>query len=228
MAGRLAEAELLIEEAGVVAQRLGDEGLRHEVLVVRLAVALAKRDLVEAQQGLETLRNALRNRASWQDLQALWQFRGEVEWLAGRRGPARQAFETARGLGRDRGLPIVSALLGLAAMALEDGEAKTAGEVLSESAALSEVGDPHSHEQRVGRAILGVEHGLRYGDQDAGLAALQDAEILIRQFLIADPRGRESLERSAGTEGLGSGLVSRLKRLSQTISDALEPTGGAS
>jgi serine/threonine protein kinase/tetratricopeptide (TPR) repeat protein len=228
MAGRLAEAELLIEQAGAVAQRLGDEGLLHEVLVVRLAVALARRDLVEAQQRLDALRIALRNRASWQDLQALWQFRGEVEWLAGRRGPARQALETARGLGRDRGLPIVSALLGLAAMALEDGEEKAAGEVLSESAALSEVGDPHSHEQRVSRAILGVEHGLRYGDQDAGIAALQDAEILMRQFLIADPRGLESLERSAAAEGLDSGLVIRIKSLSQTISAALEPTGGAS
>jgi hypothetical protein len=228
MAGRLAEAELLIEQAGAVAQRLGDEGLLHEVLVVRLAIALAQRDELEAQQRLDTLRLALQNRASWQDLQALWQFRGEVDWLAGRRGPARQALETARGLGRDRGLPIVSALLGLASMALEDGDEQAAAEVLSESAALSEVGDPHSHEQRVSRAILGVEHGLRYGDREAGLAALQDAEILMRQFLIADPRGRESLERSVAAEGLDSGLITRLKRLSQTISAALEPTGGAS
>jgi hypothetical protein len=82
---------------------------------------------------------------------------------------------------------------------------------------------PHSHEHRTWRSILRIEQGLRSGDVPAGIGALQDAEILMRQFLIADTRGLESLERSAAIPGLESGIVLRLETLVRAISDALAP-----
>jgi serine/threonine-protein kinase len=225
--GRLGEAEDLAAQAWELSGRLGDEGLMQEVLLVRLPIALARRDLEQSEKLLSALRGYLSNRASWQDLQALWRFRGEVEWLAGRRSAARQAFETARGLGRDRNLSNAAALLGLAAMGLEEGEADIAGEALRESQAEVESVDPHSHEQRAWRAILGVEQCFRSGDSSAGLAALQDAEILMRQFLIADPRGCESLERSAALEGMDPQVVLRLEELARSIHEALDSGGTA-
>jgi len=225
VAGRIGEAEELAAKAWEVSQRLGDEGLMREVLLVRLPIALARRDLEQSEFWLGKLRGFLRNRASWQDLQSLWRFRGEVEWLAGHRAAARQAFETARGLGRERGLPNASALLRLAAMGLEEGETELAGEALNESAGGGETGDPHSHEQRAWRAILETEQSFRRGDTNAGLSSLQDAEILMRQFLIADPRGAESLERTASLEGVDDGVVRRLNVLTDAIRSALAPSG---
>lgn len=223
MTGRVVEAERSAEQASAVAQRLGDEGLQREALSTQLSVALARGDTAAAEQRLEALGSLLRNRASWQDLHALWQFRGEVDWLAGRRALARESFETARGLGLDRGLSDVSVLLSLASMELEDGALAAAGVVLGESTGLGEYGVPPSHEHRTYRATLRVEQAFRSGDLAAGLAALQDAEILMRQFLIAAPRVRESLERSATIAGLESGLVLRLENLRRAISDAFNP-----
>jgi len=223
MTGSIVEAERLAKEASVVAERLGDEGLMREVVSIQLSVALARRDPADAGRSLEVFGSFLRNRASWQDLQALWQFRGEVYWLSGRRVSAREAFETARGLGLGRGLSSVSASLSLASMALEDGDYAAAGLLLGESSAPSNGGIPHTHEYRACRSILRVEQALRSGDLPAGLEALQDAEILMRQFLIAEPRGRESLERSAAVSGLDRGIVVRLESLGRAISDALAP-----
>jgi hypothetical protein len=223
MTGGVVEAERLAEEASAVAKRLGDEGLMREAVSTQLSVALARRDTAGAERSLEVLGSFLRNRASWQDLQALWQFRGEVDWLAGRRALAREAFGTARGLGVDRGLSNGPALLSLASMALEDGDSAAAGLVLGESTALSTGGTPYSHEHRTCRSILRIEQAIRSGDLSAGLGALQDAEILMRQFLIADIRGLESLERSAALAGVDQAIVLRLENLGRAISDALAP-----
>lgn len=227
LTGSLSDAERLAGEAWEIAQRLDDDPLLHRVLLVRLPIALARGRAELAELWLGKLRGFLRTRASWQDLQVLWRFRGEVEWLSGNRAAARHAFETARGLGRDRGLPNASVLLSLATMSLEEGGLEEAGAALREAAAPTETGDPHSHEQRAARAILSVEQSFRSGDSAAGSAALQDAEILMSQFLIADPRGIESLERTEKVQGLDAQVASRVGRLASSIRSSLSsvPSG---
>ncbi|MEE2828511.1 MAG: tetratricopeptide repeat protein, partial [Myxococcota bacterium] len=220
--GALNQADSLAEQAHTLARRLADNHLLHQILLVRLPIALAKGEVERSELWLGKLRGFLRTRASWQDLQTLWRYRGEVEWLAGRRAAAREAFETARGLGRDRGLSNASVLLSLATMSLEDGQVADASTALRELGTDTVGADPHSHEQRAVRAILVLEQGARSGDSQAASGALQDAEILLEQSLLAEPRAVVSLTRTAACSDLGPGFVERVERLVERMRSCLD------
>ena len=154
------------------------------VLVVRLPVAIALADVERAKLWLDKLRGLLRSRASWQDLQNLWLFRGEVERVAGRREAAQQAYQTALNLGRERGLANAGILLKLASLALEVGELQRARSSLDELSSVDSASSVHSHELRSTRSILQVELAARLGDADAAGGALQDAEITVFRGLL--------------------------------------------
>ena len=112
-------------------------------------------------------------------------------------------------------------------MSLEEGRIEEAGVALREAGIQTETGNPHSHEQRAARAILTIEHSFRSGQNDLGSAALQDAEILVHQFLIADPRGVASLERTVEIDGLENSVGKRVTVLADSIRTALSQGGGA-
>ena len=212
--GDLSKAEELGERAWALVQGLHDDHLLLSVLVARLPIAIGMGDLERAKLWLDKLRGLLRARASWQDLQNLWLFRGEVERIAGRLEQARQAYQTALVLGRKRGLHNENILLNLAAMNLAAGELKAARETLQEAGGEPEegMGSPHSHELRTARAVLRAELGIRSESADEASSALQDAEILQAQSPIAHPVLLESLARSA-EGGADEAVTGRLERL---------------
>ena len=194
--GDLSRAGRLLEQAWGIARGLADESLTLSVLCARLPLAIARKDESQARLDLDKLRGLLRARASWQDLQALWMFRGEVERVAGQPEPARRAYETALVLGRKRGLANAPVLLKLASMHLEQGDAASAQSCMQETGKLSSAG-PQPHEIRASRAVLETETALRLADTEAAPAALQDAEILLAQSPLALPLLHDSLQRSA-------------------------------
>lgn len=194
--GALTQASELADEAMSRGQELEDIELRRAVLTVQLQLAIARSDQRAARLLLDKLRALLRSRATWQDLQNLWVFRGEVERLSGSESNARQAYETALALGRKRGLANAAVLLRLAVMHLERGSLDPAEEALGEAGSLEAVIGPYSHELRASRAVLQAELRLRRGDLTAAAAALQDAEILQSQSPIALPQLQASLRRA--------------------------------
>ena len=199
--GDLAEADGLGERAHALVQELGDDHLLLSVLVARLPIATRMGDIERAKLWLDKLRGQLRVRASWQDLQNLWLFRGEVERIAGREAAARHAYQTALVLGRKRGLANASILINLAGMGLAGGQLDAAREALDEAGASQATGSPYSHELRAARAILLTELAVREGDAAQAASALQDAEILQSQSPMADPILLESLRRASALEG---------------------------
>jgi len=222
--GNLGEADELGERAHALLQELHDDHLAQSVLVARLPIATGLGDIERAKLWLDKLRGLLRVRASWQDLQNLWLFRGEVERIAGRDAAARHAYQTALVLGRKRGLANASILLALAGMSLAGGQLDEAAEALDEAGASQATGSPYSHELRAARAILLTELALRSGNAPQAAAALQDAEILQSQSPLADPLLLESLRRASGLGGLemSEGLRERLQALAGLMETRLE------
>jgi len=213
--GDLAQAEEFGEQAWALGQQLHDEALLQSVIVARLPIAIAMADLERSKLQLDKLRGHLRTRASWQDLQNLWMYRGEVERIAGRDDAARQAYQTALALGRQRGLANASILLNLASMNLEAGDLPGSAEALEESGEAPGQASPYSHELRTARAILKMELAVRREDPAGAAASLQDAEILQAQSPIADPVLLASLRRASGHDGeLAGTLRPRLETLS--------------
>ncbi len=196
--GQLLKASRMLEQAWALARGMDDEVLTRSVLQVRLPLEIARGDVQQAQLDLDKLRGLLRARASWSDLQTLWQFRGEVECLAGSRDAARRAYDTALVLGRRRRLANAPVLLMLAALHLSESDFPSARARMDEAGRLGEQG-PRSHEVRASEAVLNAEVALRGGDVDRAARALQDAEILLAQSPLALPILLESLERTAGS-----------------------------
>jgi len=196
LGGALRDASDLAEQAWVISEALDDPDITLAVLLSRLPLAIARGDQKAARLQLDKLRGLLRARASWQDLQSLWVFRGEVERLGGNEGESRRAFETALTLGRTRGLANASVLLRLATMHLEAGDLAAARSALEEAGSLEQAVGPYSHELRASRAVLRAELMLRGGEHDDAAAALQDAEILQTQSPIALPQLQASLRRA--------------------------------
>ena len=221
--GDLAQAEELGEQAWALAQQLRDETLVQSVIVARLPIAIAMGDLERSRLQLDKLRGHLRTRASWQDLQNLWMFRGEVERIAGRDEAARQAYQTALALGRQRGLANANILLSLASMNLEAGDLAGALDSLAESGEAPGQASPYSHELRTARACLKTELAVRKEDSAGAAASLQDAEILQAQSPIADPVLLASLRRSAEHEGeLAVRLRPRMEALATQMDGRLK------
>ena len=219
--GDLGRADELGERAWALVQGLQDDNLMLSVLVARLPIATSMGDVERAKLWLDKLRGQLRARASWQDLQNLWLFRGEVERIAGRLPAARQAYQTALVLGRQRGLHNESILLNLAAMNLDAGDMEAARETLEEAGGEDSVASPHSHELRTARAVLRAELGIRSGRASDASAALQDAEILQAQSPIGQPLLLDSLKRSI-SEGPNPGVTDRLERLRADMESRLK------
>jgi serine/threonine protein kinase/tetratricopeptide (TPR) repeat protein len=219
--GDFARAEELAEEAWEHASRLDDPQLMLEVLATRLPLAVARSDGDRGRLLLDKLRSLLRTRASWQDLQNLWRFRGDVERAGGNELAARQAYRTALVLGERRGLPNARVHLALAAMAL------AAGDVLTARASLAEVAEADSfrgdlaHELRTTAAIHRVELAVRTGRGAEAAAALQDAEILQSQSPLADPGLQWSLERAMAASP-DKALRKRLLVLSDGMEKAMD------
>jgi len=210
--GDIGRADDLSERAWALVQGLHDDTLLLSVLVARLPIATSMGDIERAKLWLDKLRGLLRARASWQDLQNLWLFRGEVERISGRTAAARQAYQTALVLGRQRGLHNENILLNLAAMNLDAGDLDAARQTLEEASGEQTVTSPHSHELRTARAVLRAELGIRTGRSGDAGAALQDAEILQSQSPIGQPLLLESIKRSA-TSVSDPGVGERLERL---------------
>jgi serine/threonine protein kinase/tetratricopeptide (TPR) repeat protein len=211
--GDLGKADELGERAWALVQGLHDDTLTLSVLVARLPIGTAMGDVERTKLWLDKLRGHLRARASWQDLQNLWLFRGEVERISGRLDQARQAYQTALVLGRQRGLHNENILLNLAAMNLNAGDLDGARETLSEAAGEHGLVSPHSHELRTSRAVLRAELGIRSGRAGDANSALQDAEILQAQSPISHPILLESLQRSLAAADLDAGIAERVGQL---------------
>ena len=219
--GDFARAEDLAEEAWGIAAKLGDGQLSLEVLATRIPLAVARHDADRGRLLLDKLRALSRTRASWQDLQNLWRFRGDVERAAGNEVAARQAYRTALVLGERRGLPNARVHLALAAMALGSGDVLTAQSSLSEVADADSFRGDSAHELRSTAAIYRVELAVRTGRSTDAAAALQDAEILQQQSALADPGLQWSLERAMAATPDKS-LKKRLRDLSDAMERAMD------
>lgn len=219
--GEFVRAEELAGAASAIADELGDTQLALEVLATRIPLAVARSDADRGRLLLDKLRALLRTRASWQDLQNLWRFRGDVERISGNNAAARQAYRTALVLGERRGLPNARVHLALASMALAAGDAATAGPSLEAVGNAESLRGDVAHELRSSAAILRVEHGVRTGRNTEAAAALQDAEILHQQSPIADPGLQWSLERSMAASG-DKELKKRLRALSDAMEKAMD------
>jgi len=219
--GHFARAEELSEEAWVIASRLGDPQLMLEVLGTRIPLAVARSDADRGRLLLDKLRSLLRTRASWQDLQNLWRFRGDVERVAGNDVAARQAYRTALVLGEKRGLPNARVHLALAAMGLASGDVPTAAESLEAVGGADSFRGDSAHELRCNAAIYRVELAVRTGRGMDAAAALQDAEILMQQSPLADPGLQWSLERAMAATP-DKGLRKRLRALSDAMERAMD------
>ncbi len=191
--GDLYRSDGLAEQAWKIAEELGDDGLRKEVLLARLPTVFAREELDQARLLLDKLRALLRTRSSWQDLLDLWCFRGRVERLSGQLDAARQAWQSALFLGRRRHLPVASVLVEVANQALEAGDLQVAHDALQE--ARSDAGTP-SHEMRQVLGMLEAERLLRTGHDLDGERALLEVEILLSQAPLAEPRWQRSLARA--------------------------------
>lgn len=219
--GDFTRAEELSEGAWVTASRLGDSQLMLEVLGTRIPLAVARTDADRGRLLLDKLRSLLRTRASWQDLQNLWRFRGDVERTGGTERAARQAYKTALVLGERRGLPNARVHLALVAMALSSGDVLTAKSSLAEVDHVDSFRGDSAHELRATAAIYRVELAVRTSRGTEAAAALQDAEILQQQSPLADPGLQWSLERAmAGTPD--KSLRKRLKAMSDGMEKAMD------
>jgi serine/threonine protein kinase len=216
--GKLPKASRMLEDAWALARGLDDEALTRSVLQVRLPLEIGRSDEQQARLDLDKLRGLLRARASWSDLQTLWQYRGEVERLAGSHEAARRAYDTALVLGRRRRLANAPILLKLAALHLSETDIPSARSCMEEAGRLGEKG-PRSHEVRASEAVLNAEVALRSGDADGAARALQDAEILLAQSPLAVPILLRSLERAVAA---ASGSTrERVQSLATTMADRL-------
>ena len=216
--GQLAKARRMLEQAWALARGLDDEGLTRSVLQVRLPLEIARGDEQQARLDLDKLRGLLRARASWADLQTLWQYRGEVERLSGAHDAARRAYDTALVLGRKRRLANAPVLLKLASLHLSEADFASARACMQEAGRLAERG-PRSHEVRASEAVLNAEVALRGGDPAGAAAALQDAEILLAQSPLAVPILLDSLRRSASA---ATGATNkRVQALATTMAEHL-------
>ena len=216
--GQLVRAQRMLEEAWAIARGLDDEGLTRSVLQVRLPLEIARGDEQQARLDLDKLRGLLRARASWSDLQTLWQYRGELERLGGAPDAARRAYETALVLGRKRRLANAPILLKLASLHLSEADFASARACMEEAGRLAEHG-PRSHEVRASEAVLNAEAALRDGDPAGAAAALQDAEILLAQSPLAVPILLDSLRRSV-LAATGA-TKHRVQALATTMADHL-------
>jgi len=182
---------------------------------------VARTDSVRGRLLLDKLRSLLRTRASWQDLQNLWRFRGDVERTGGSENAARQAYKTALVLGERRGLPNARVHLALAAMALSSGDVLTAKKSLAEVDSADSFRGDSAHELRSTAAIYRVELAVRTGRSADAASALQDAEILQQQSPLADPGLQWSLERAMAATPDKS-LRKRLKGMSDEMEKAMD------
>ncbi|MCO4772376.1 MAG: protein kinase [Deltaproteobacteria bacterium] len=219
--GDFARAEELAEEAAGIASSIGDSQLMLEVLATRLPLAVARHDTDRGRLLLDKLRSLLRLRASWQDLQNLWRFRGDVERSAGNESAARQAYRTALVLGERRGLPNARVHLALTAMGLSAGDILTAKQSLAAVADVDSFRGDSAHELRSNAAIYRVELAVRTGRAAEAAAALQDAEILQQQSPLADPGLQWSLERAMAATP-DKTLRKRLRNLSDAMEKAMD------
>ncbi len=219
--GEFARAEHVAEAGWQIASTLGDGQLSLAVLAARIPLAVARTDVDRGRLLLDKLRSLLRTRASWQDLQNLWRFRGNVERCAGNDSAARQAYRTALVLGERRGLPNARVHLALASMGLSSGDPDTARASLDSIASPDAFRGDAAHELRATAAILRAELAVRDERPAEAAAALQDAEILQRQSLLVDPELQWSLERAmaATSDKL---LKKRLRALSDLMEHAME------
>ncbi|HCP45187.1 MAG TPA: hypothetical protein DIU15_04050, partial [Deltaproteobacteria bacterium] len=193
--GDLARAEQLSQEALALAQELADDSLLLDVLRVRILFAIGRLERDKARMELEKYRRLLRARATWQDLQQLWLFRGDIEVLDGAVTRAHRAYDNALVLGRTRGLANTRVLLRQVMLGLEQGHIDEASSAIHEVDAVAQ-GAGGRHEDRAVRAVLAAELAFRSAELARAASAIQDAEILQKQSPIADPRLAESLERS--------------------------------
>ena len=219
--GEFAIAEQVAEEGWEVATRLGDGQLSLAVLAARVPLAVARSDVDRGRLLLDKLRSLLRTRASWQDLQNLWRFRGDVERCGGNESAARQAYRTALVLGERRGLPNARVHLALASMGLSSGDPGIARSSLEAVAAPDAFRGDASHELRATAAILRAELAVREDRTSDAAAALQDAEILQQQSLLVDPELQWSLERAMAATP-DKPLKKRLRALSDLMEQAME------
>lgn len=219
--GEFARAEQVAEEGWQVASRLGDGQLSLAVLAARVPLAVARSDVDRGRLLLDKLRSLLRTRASWQDLQNLWRFRGDVERCGGNESAARQAYRTALVLGERRGLPNARVHLALASMGLGSGDPDTARASLEAIAAPDAFRGDAAHELRATAAILRAELAVRDERTSDAAAALQDAEILQRQSPLVDPELQWSLERAMAATP-DKALKKRLRGLSDLMEQAME------
>jgi len=194
--GDLARAEQLSQEALSLAQSLGDDALLLDVLRVRIVFAIGRMERDRARMELEKYRRLLRARATWQDLQQLWLFRGDIEVLENSIERAHRAYDNALVLGRTRGLANTRVLLRQVLLRLEQGDIDGAGTALHEVDAVGQ-GSGGRHEDRAFRAVMAAELAIRSAELTRAASAIQDAEILQRQSPIADRRLAASLERSS-------------------------------
>ena len=219
--GEFAHAEQVAEDAWQIASRLGDGQLSLAVLAARVPLAVARSDVDRGRLLLDKLRSLLRTRASWQDLQNLWRFRGDVERCGGNDSAARQAYRTALVLGERRGLPNARVHLALASMGLATGDPAMARVSLEQIASVDAFLGDAAHELRATAAILRAELAVRDERTSDAAAALQDAEILQRQSPLVDPELQWSLERSMAATP-DKTLRKRLRGLSDLMEQAME------